>query len=124
MASRNNFMPVMAAARADRLGVKRAEMEAFCPATAFADLPEERLATIRERTTPATWRSTPPRPRRAATSGTGGRAGAPLDMVMMESYRRRFHPQGRGYTRLEVTHTAAERSKKASLQMPVTSYWW
>lgn len=43
--NRNNFIFVMAA-RANRLGVKRAEMEAYA-ATAFADLPvEERLAAI------------------------------------------------------------------------------
>ena len=45
MGNRNNFIFVMAA-RANRLGVKRAEMEAYA-ATAFADLPaEERLAAI------------------------------------------------------------------------------
>ena len=78
--NRNNFIFVMAA-RANRLGVKRAEMEAYA-ATAFADLPvEERLAAIESAYSHVEEHAAETS---AATSRKKG--GGPLDVVAVEAY--------------------------------------
>ena len=68
------------AARANRLGVKRAEMEAYA-ATAFADLPaEERLAAIESAYSHVEEHA-------AETSAATSRKGrGPLDVVAVENY--------------------------------------
>ena len=68
------------AARANRLGVKRAEMEAYA-ATAFADLPaEERLAAIESAYSHVEEHAAETS---AATSRKKG--GGPLDVVAVEA---------------------------------------
>ncbi len=102
------------AARANRLGVKRAEMEAYA-ATAFADLPaEERLAAIESAYSHVEEHAAETS---AATSRKKG--GGPLDVVAVENYiSERFLTRKnavRGGVRGGGLEEKAERSK-AGLQ--------
>lgn len=116
--NRNNFIFVMGA-RANRLGVKRAEMEAYA-ATAFADLPvEERLAAIKsayshvEEHAAETSAATP---RRTGHSS--------LDVVAVEAYiSERFltrKNEVRGY--VEVA-TKKKRNGPKPVFKAVSDYW-
>ena len=116
--NRNNFIFVMAA-RANRLGVKRAEMEAYA-ATDFADLPaEERLAAIESAYSHVEEHAAETS---AATSRKKG--GGPLDVVAVENYiSERFLTRKnavRGY--VEVA-TKKKRNGQKPVFKPVTDYW-
>lgn len=116
--NRNNFIFVMAA-RANRLGVKWAEMEAYA-ATAFADLPaEERLAAIRSAYSHVEEHAAE---KGAATPRGTGRGS--LDVAAVEAYiSERFltrKNEVRGY--VEVAAKEKRNGPKPAFQA-VSDYW-
>ena len=116
--NRNNFIFVMAA-RANRLGVKRAEMEAYA-ATAFADLPaEERLAAIESAYSHVEEHAAETS---AATSRKKG--GGPLDVVAVEAYiSERFLTRKNGVRGYVEVATKKKRNGQKPVFKPVTDYW-
>ena len=116
--NRNNFIFVMAA-RANRLGVKRAEMEAYA-ATAFADLPaEERLAAIESAYSHVEEHAAETS---AATSRKKG--GGPLDVVAVEAYiSERFLTRKNGVRGYVEVASKKKRNGQKPVFKPVTDYW-
>ncbi|MDD2953808.1 MAG: BT4734/BF3469 family protein [Parabacteroides sp.] len=116
--NRNNFVFLMAA-RANRLGVERAEMEAYA-ATDFADLPtDERLAAIESAYSHKEEHATE---KSAATPRKTGRGS--LDVIALEAYiSERFLSRKnavRGY--VEVASKKKRNGPKPVFK-PVTDYW-
>ena len=116
--NRNNFIFVMAT-RANRLGVKQAEMEAYA-ATAFADLPaDERLAAIRNAYSHVEEHAAE---KGAATPRGTGRGS--LDVAAVEAYiSERFltrKNEVRGY--VEVAAKEKRNGPKPAFQA-VSDYW-
>lgn len=107
------------AARANRLGVKRAEMEAYA-ATAFADLPaEERLAAIESAYSHVEEHAAETS---AATSRKKG--GGPLDVVAVEAYiSERFLTRKNGVKGYVEVATKKKRNGQKPVFKPVTDYW-
>lgn len=116
--NRNNFVFLMAA-RANRLGVKREEMENYA-SEAFADLPaEERLATIESAYSHVEEHATE---KSAAINRGNGRV--PLDVTAVENYiAERFltrKNEVRGY--VEVA-TKKKRNYTPPVFKAVSDYW-
>ena len=102
-----------------RLGVKRAEMEAYA-ATAFADLPaEERLAAIESAYSHVEEHAAETS---AATSRKKG--GGPLDVVAVEAYiSERFLTRKNGVRGYVEVATKKKRNGQKPVFKPVTDYW-